>query len=80
MLQTAQLPDATMKNADSEHTLFFVKHFSDKENGQEILIDQFSKTYRGLTPFVNLYVALCVTSLGWCGPRVSAEDVLTKLN
>ena len=80
MLQTAQLPDATIKqSADGEDTLFFIKHFAEKEDGQEVL-QEFSKNYRGLTPFVNLYVTLCVTSLGWCGGRVPADDVLTKLN
>jgi hypothetical protein len=43
-------------------------------------LKNFSKEYKGLTPFVNLYLTLCITSLGWCGTKVPADEVLTLLN
>ena len=68
-----------MPDLDRNQDLFFVKYFGEKENAHSILSD-FSKNYKGFTPFVNLYVVLCVTCLGWLGAQVPLDDALTKLN
>ena len=73
-MQTADIPDT-----DSAQDLFFVKHFGDRQDGYDILMN-FSKQYKGLSPLINLYTILCVTCLGWCGNKVTVDDATTKLN
>ena len=74
ILTSGDLPDES-KATD----LYFVKHFADKENGCETLMS-FSSKYRSMSPFVNLYVTLCATSLGWVANQIPVEDAMTKLN
>ena len=56
-----------------------MKHFADGEDGHEILMN-FSKQYKGLSPFINQYVTLCSTCLGWAGSKVPIETAVTMLN
>jgi len=74
VLQDQEVPDS-----EDTKELFFVKPFGEREDGFEVLMD-FSKQYKGLSPFVNLYVTLCCSCLGWIGGKVPADDALTKLN
>ena len=74
IITKAELPDS-----DNHEDLFFAKHFGEKEDALTILSD-FSKNYKGLSPFINLYVTLCITSLDWVGSKVPVDDVHTKLN
>lgn len=74
ILETSEVPDSETSNQ-----LFFVKHFAMREDGYDTL-KNFSKEYKGLTPFVNLYITLCITSLGWCGTKVPADEVHSYLN
>lgn len=69
-----EVPDAS-----SASSLFFVRHFGEREDGQDVLME-FAKLYRGLSPFVNLYVTLCSSCLGWVGTKVQPDDALAKLN
>ena len=64
---------------DSASSLQFVRHFGEREGGCAALMG-FSKAYKGLSPFVNLYVTLCSSCLGWIGTKVQPEDALTRLN
>ena len=41
---------------------------------------EFAKLYRGLSPFVNLYVTLCICCLGWIGNKEQPDAALAKLN
>lgn len=74
IMETAELPDS-----DQGQELFFVKYFGEREDAYAVLTD-FSKNLKGFTPFVNLYVTLCITCLGWLGTKVPVDDALTKLN
>lgn len=74
VLQSSDLPDT-----ERGQELFFVKHFGEREDGYEVL-NNFSKNFKGFTPFVNLYVILCYSCLGWIGSKVPVDDALTKLN
>lgn len=56
-----------------------MKHFSQRDDSLDILMN-FSKLYKGMSPFINLYVTLCLSCLGWFGTKVPIEDASTKLN
>ena len=76
IIKTGQLSASNDVKAD----LFFVKHFAAQEDSDKIL-EAFSKEYSNLTPFVNLYYCLCVSSLNWSPSHFSPEDVMkTKLD
>ena len=75
-MQTGNLPAINDKCDD----LFFVKHFAGMEGSEEIL-DNFSKEYSNLTPFVNLYYCICVSSLNWSPTHFSPDEIVkTKLD
>ena len=56
-----------------------MRHFKDREDGYDVLMD-FSKQYRSLSPFVNLYVTLCSSCLDWVGTKVQPDEALSRLN